>query len=153
VQLIKKGSVEGVWFTFEQKDAQADEKPARFLVRRVPTAFDRERFTHHFGYKAEIRRKSGTLISDLEPLKRMAYTLDLACYALIESENAEVPSELVPGRPANEAGMVLLDGKWTDDLKRIVLGEVPSLATWIMEQANSLTAQAIDEEDAKTKNS
>lgn len=153
MQLIKRGSVEGVWFEFKQDGAPEDEKSARFLIRRIPTAFDKENFRQHFGFKAEVRRKNGAVISDLDYAKRIAHTLDLAIYALLNSEDAEVPSVIVPTMKADESGMVKLDGQWSEDVKRLVLGEVPSLATWIVARANTLTAQAVDEEEAKGKTS
>ena len=111
MQLIKKGATEGVWFTYHVEGAEPGEAPAEFKIRRIPTGLDRETHIRVFGARQQIKRKDGAILSDIEPLKSVAYTLDLACYALVDSRNAEVPPEIVPGLEAGENGLVKLDGK------------------------------------------
>ena len=151
MELIKKGSTEGKWFTFRAEGAPEDEKPARFKVRRVPSGFDRQTYYEVYGKRQEIRRKDGAVVSDIDVERTQRYQLALAVYALVDSENAEIPGELLP---AGEAGsMVPLDGKWTEEIKRAVFTELPALARWVVECANSLVTQAAEEEASLGKTS
>lgn len=146
MELIKAGSFDGKWFDFAGD--------AAFKVRRIPTGLEKESYFRHFGKRAEVRRKDGAIISETNIEAAQAHSQELARYALVDSRNALVPHELVKGCGDFEAdaeGMVRLDGKWTAEVKAAVLSEVLSLAGWIVEQAQTLTTKATEEEAALGK--
>lgn len=153
MQLIKKGSTEGIWFQYKPEGGAPDESPAEFLIRRVPTGKDREAYYQHIGKRQEIRRKEGAIISDANLEATQAYQLELACYALVDSKGAEIPPGIVPGIEPDSHGLVLLDGKWSPEVRRAFFLELPALARWVVEKANSLTVQAAEEEKGLGKTS
>jgi hypothetical protein len=155
MQLIKSGSTEGVWFEFKAEGAPEGEAPARFKIRRIPTPFDREVYTRIYGPRAELRRKNGALITEIDAAKMQQYRQELAVYALVDSERAEVPAEILKGTDLGESaeGVVTLDGKWSSTVRQRVFDELPGLAAWVVEKSNSLTVTAASEEAALGKTS
>jgi hypothetical protein len=144
VELIKRGSSEGVWFEYGEG--------AAFKVRRIPTGLDRETYFRCFGKRAEVRRKDGAVISDTNLEASQRYTQELARYALVDSRNAEVPAEYAKAAGIEvETELASLDGLWSDKVKEVIFAEVPSLAAWVLAKANSLTAQAAEEDAALGK--
>jgi hypothetical protein len=143
MELIKRGSSEGVWF-----DYTGD---ARFKIRRIPSGKQKETFFRYFGKKTEVRRKGGAVISDTDMEASTKHNVELAEFALLDCENAEVPAELVPALGGQSGEMVRLDGKLTPEIKAAVLAELPGLAVWIVGKAESLTAKAAEEEEGLGK--
>ena len=160
MQLIKQGSTEGRWFEFRES-ARAMGSPeertsadlACFRVRRIPTQFDRTTYTDVYGAKQELRRRRGEVVTETDPLKSQEYTLRLAAYALVDSFEAEVPAEIVAAAGVQAEGMTKLDGRWSDAVKRAVFGELPALASWVVQCASSLNASAAEEESQLGKTS
>jgi len=149
MQLVKSGAIQGHWFTYE---VEGEPKPARFKVRRIPSAFDRQTYFSTFGRKIEARRKAGAIIQDTDLEQTQRYQMELAVYALVDSEDVQVPRELLEGAAPETApgetadALVTLDGRWSESIKRVVFGELPQLMRWVIEQANSLSLQAAKEE-------
>lgn len=142
MELIKAGSQDGKWFPYAGD--------AEFKIRRIPTGLEKESYFRHFGKRAEVRRKGGAVISDTDVEAAQAHNQAMARIALVDSRNVLVPHELVkdalPTVEPDAAGMVRLDGLWSEEVRRVVLAEVPSLAGWVQEQAYSLTTRAAEEE-------
>lgn len=143
MELIKAGSQDGKWFPYAGD--------AEFKVRRIPTGLEKESYFRHFGKRAEVRRKGGAVISDTDVEAAQAHNQAMARIALVDSRNVLVPHELVkevlPAAEPDPEGMVRLDGRWSDDVRRVVLAEVPTLAGWVQEKAYSLTTRAAEEEN------
>lgn len=142
MELIKAGSQDGKWFPYAGD--------AEFKVRRIPTGLEKESYFKHFGKRAEVRRKGGAVISDTDVEAAQAHNQAMARIALVDSKNVLVPHELVkeilPLVEPDGEGMVRLDGRWSDDVRKVVLAEVPTLAAWVQEKAYSLTTRAVEEE-------
>jgi hypothetical protein len=140
MQLIKSAAAEGVWFSYAGD--------AEFKIRRIPTGLEKESYFKHFGRKTEVRRKGGAVISETNVEEAQQHNQEMARYALVDSRNVLVPGALigVNGFDPDPEGMVKLDGRWTDEIRRVVLAEVLSLSAWVLEKANSLTTRAAEEE-------
>lgn len=169
MQLIKRGSTEGLWYEYVE-DAQPIAKPedrsqregaepnACFKVRRIPTGLDRETAFRFLGRKQEVRRKEGAVISDFDLDKQQQYYVELAVYALVDSFDAELPVEFLKGtKPAADvmAGveMLRLDGQWDETVKRAVFKELPNLAKWVCIRSFSQNSAAAEEEHGLGKTS
>lgn len=147
---------QGRWFVYG-KDPESQEQ-LELRVRRLPPAEERQIEFRISGHKRTTRFVKGgrEMVVDLE--KAIAEGLAKASAAMVDSKGFEVDiadaataavyAELL-GVPSVATGMLCLDGKWNDRLKRHVLDQLPELITWIGTKSESLKLQAAEDEEGK----
>jgi hypothetical protein len=142
----------GVWFTFTE-DRNTGEK-VEFEVRRIPAAVAKEIENDVLGWKRQTKVKKGVQLIDYTVEESEEMTYRKAVYALRNSRGgAELPAVDVPALAAIDGAseFVTLDGRLTDEVKRQVFEAFPNIALWVVEKANTLDAQAQEEEEGKGK--
>lgn len=136
VSLIDDKAEEGQWFPFKGK--------AAFLVKWVSQSRRRWLRGHHVGKKSPGKGE-GVAYDRLED-----WQVAVASEALLDSRMVQIPGRYLEGSDlAADTGEVRLDGKWSDDVKRAVLSQLPGLAKFIVEKCDSLAVQADEEEQGK----
>lgn len=144
----------GVWISSGQDHG----KPVRYKIRQIP--FDVDRRLHREAYrKAKVRRIGKESTSAVKE-RFEDYTLLRAAYALMDTENfsieigdagaAAIYSKLL-GQEIAAGAEVVLDGKWTDELRRDVVRVVRNRAAWIVDQAEKLTEAEIEDEQEEAE--
>lgn len=138
---------EGKWFTFRGDVA--------FRVRALSALRLQQIDREVFGRVQELRARDGERVVEMDAQKIALARLIKAREALIDSRNAEVLvgdagavaeyQRAIPEHAgAVQAGaLLLLDGRWNDTLRDMVLTRHPGLAEWIVEQSSSMTVQAV----------
>ena len=130
--LIDESGDEGTWFHFRGK--------AEFRIKRIGGRRRRALIRQYLGKKAGA--------PDLD--RALEFQLALGCEALLDSRKVQVLGRYLEGTPlANGTGEVLLDGKWSNDVKKAVLSEVPGVLKFVVAKADSLDAEADEEESGK----
>jgi hypothetical protein len=134
------------WFDYRTEDGAC-----RFLIRRIPLGKAQEIEYRHTGRKRDLNIRKSTMPWDIE--QTTAANQDLAAYALVDSEGAEidVTTEALAtamGEGVKVGDMVSLDGKLSDKVKAALLDEVP-ITGWILEKSATLHVKAKEEEEGK----
>lgn len=132
------------------KDRKTGEE-AGMLVRRIPAAVTEEIELDVLGHKRQAKYKKGVQLIDYDVARSKEITRRKAMYALVDSYGkAELPAEDVPALSASaQDGFVVLDGHWTDEVKRQVFEAYPQMAVDVVSKADELDAQALEEEEGK----
>jgi hypothetical protein len=133
--IIDEKAEEGTWFKFKGD--------AEFLIKRVGSMRRRALWRQFMGKNLGSNEKR-----DFE--KSADLRITLGGEALVDSRKVEIPSRYLEGTVlAEEKGNVILDGRWTPDVKKAVLSDVAGLLSFIVEKCDSLDAQADEEESGK----
>lgn len=145
---------EGSWI----ESGQDHGKPVRYKIRPIPLDVDRR--LHREAYRnAKVRRIGNESTSTIKE-RFEEYTFLRAGYALVDTENFAIDCGDVTAAEqyAKQTGgsvqfetEVLLDGKWTDELKAEVLRIVRKRAAWIASKAEKIIEAEVEseEEDAE----
>lgn len=144
----------GVWY----ESGKDHGKPVRYKVRAVPYEVDKR--IHREAYRDAKVRHIGRQSASSAIERMQEYTLLRAAYALVDTENFSIEvgdegaavlySKLLGDKVAAGAEVVL-DGKWTDELRKDVLAVVRKRAAWISDKADKLTEAEVEDEEEDTE--
>lgn len=146
---------QGQWFV-RGKDHG---KPVRARIRGISTTVNRDIRRRVYGGVKSRKQGNQPLAADMDRLEDFAR--ERAVYALVDVENWSIVLEdeaavaayapllgLTDAQPGVE---VYLDGKLTEDLKRLYLSHCQNECGWISDKAQSLVDVEIEEEEAATE--
>lgn len=147
----------GTWFPFTLR-ADGERHRVEFLVRKVPPAKEDELTFRHYGRKLQLRFKRGEQLIDRDAEKLLAYAIEKASFALvdtrgfppIEAADPEMAATLseVLSRTVPVGEEITLDGAWTPGLKKLVFGAFRNVLGFVNGKADELAgAEAEEEED------
>ncbi len=123
-------------------------KPISLRIRRPEPGYNRR------ALKAVYRNMRHEQVAKQTEAQRVDqgfdFTIEKAAHVLLDSRNfsavATPETEAQLGKPGTE---IVLDGKWTDEIKRAVLASMPeSFAAWIIKKADELASVEAEAEAA-----
>jgi hypothetical protein len=153
-QVTETSETEGTWITSGEDHG----KPVRYRIRPIPLETERRLYRKVYGSTKGRKQKKRSMAAGLELMEE--HTQLRAAFALVDTENFSV--ELGDDAAATAYGQligqqlvkgteVLLDGKWTDELRRRVLRLARKRAAWISNKADSLREREIEDDEEETE--
>lgn len=149
--LNEQSLTEGRFFTY--CDDPDTRKPVRFKVRAVSEAEEREILRRH---KLMTLKIVGNR-HDVDLGKTLAARLDYAMAAWVDTEGFSVRAASVEaaaqygdaiGQAVTPGEVMVWDGRWTPEAKRLVLAADTRLAAWLERKARAIFGEVVEEEAA-----
>lgn len=148
---LKKAGADGHWFVFKRGDAEDGSQDVRFKVRRLSGPEARQ-IAYQVG---GTRRQFGQKGTTVDVSKNFQTRLAQGVAMLLDSKNAEWPVSAEDAGPLREAlkkddlkpgDVVLLDGSWSEQVKRIVLADATAILDFVHKKDEEMEAKADEEE-------
>jgi hypothetical protein len=154
------GKPEGEWFDFMVvKDAQGKVlETVRVKLRSIPNDEGIKMEVEELGEEQAVIYRKNRREVHIRPGEHMRLSIRRCLYAWVETENWEVAVPDVEGpkeillrlNPAAAIGdLVKLDGKWTDELRHLMLDSDDTLREWVRERIEKIGRAIIQEEQGK----
>lgn len=147
---------QGAWSPLTLK-VEGTRVHVELLIRKVPSGKDDELQFRHYGRKLQLRFRRGEQLIDRDPEKLLAYAIDKASFALldsrgfpaIEAADLEMAAKLseVLGRAVPIGEEIPLDGAWTPGLKRLVFSTWRDVLAFVNKTADELAIVETEEEE------